>query len=189
MKNKILHSQKITTIKKIIIASLILSLFSFAKCHKDKPDSNGLPAATQEGKNTLGFLLNGQPWTPQGNNGTANLSIDMDFGFNQGVFGISSYRRISSSSEHIGFGIKDSLSFIQIPATLVLDKNSLYQFGISTNNCAIDYYDSSVYRNGSLTLNKLDKVNRIVSETFNAILYKNGCDTIKITNGRFDMKF
>ncbi len=173
--------------KKIILASLIISLFSFAKCEKDKPDSIGLPAATQEGKNTLGFFLNGQPWTPQGNNGTANLSIDVDLGFNQGIMGISSYRL--TSGEHIGFGIKDSLNFIKIPATLYLGKKSLYQFGISTNNCMIDYYDSNVYRSGSLTLNKLDEVNHIVSGTFNAILYKNGCDTFKITDGRFDMKF
>ena len=59
--------------KKLITAVLILTVFCFAECKKNKPDSNALPAATQEGKNTLGFSLNGQPWTPQGNNGTANL--------------------------------------------------------------------------------------------------------------------
>jgi hypothetical protein len=156
-------------------------------CRKHHTDSNGLPPATQEGKNTLGFLLNGQPWTPQGFNGTANLSIDVDFSFNQGIFGISAYRL--SSGEHIGFGIEDSLNFVSFPNAFSLGKQTLYQFGFIANNCFIDYYDTSVYREGSLTITKLDKINRIISGTFSATLYKPGCDTIKITDGRFDMKY
>jgi len=54
-----------------VIILLVLSSI-FATCKKNPTDSNGLPPATQEGKNTFGFLLNGQVWTPQGNNGTAN---------------------------------------------------------------------------------------------------------------------
>ena len=95
--------------KKLIVASLIFTLFSFAKCNKDKIDSNGLPPATQEGKNTLGFLLNGQPWTPQGNNGTANLSIDFDAGLNNGIFSLSAYRIINSvNRQRFGLGVKDA---------------------------------------------------------------------------------
>jgi hypothetical protein len=135
----------------------------------------------------LGFLLNGQPWTPQGNNGTANLSIDVDFGFNQAVFGISAYRL--SSGEHIGFGIKDSLNFTSIPSTLLFAEQTLFQFGFISNSCFIDYYDTSVYRNGSLTLTKLDKSNHIISGNFSATIFKTGCDTIHITDGRFDMKY
>lgn len=51
-----------------IILTLLYCLFCFAECKKNKPDSNGLPAATQDGKNTLGFLLKGQQWKPQGSN-------------------------------------------------------------------------------------------------------------------------
>ena len=36
-----------------------------AACTKDGPEAD-LPATTQEGKNTAGFLLNGQPWLPKG---------------------------------------------------------------------------------------------------------------------------
>ncbi len=72
--------------KNLISLFLIITLFSFAKCHKDKIDSNGLPAATQEGKNTLGFILNGKPWTPKGFNGTANLSLYYDPIYSGGVF-------------------------------------------------------------------------------------------------------
>ncbi len=64
--------------KKILTAITIIFIFCFAQCKKPKVDSNGLPAATQEGKNTFGFLLNGQPWPPHGFNGTANLSLYYD---------------------------------------------------------------------------------------------------------------
>ncbi len=63
----------------------LISIFAFAQCKKNKPDSNGLSAATQDGENSLGFLLNGQPWKPQGVKGTGNLSIDYDAGFNQSI--------------------------------------------------------------------------------------------------------
>ena len=42
---------------------------------------------------------------------------------------------------------------------------------------------------GELIITKLDKNAGIISGTFNATLYKPGCDTLKITDGRFDMKF
>jgi hypothetical protein len=92
--------------RKLLLLSLIVSIFSFAKCNKDKIDNNGLPSATQEGRNTIGFMINGQPWTPKGSNGTANLSIDVDFGLNEGIFGIAAYRIISNIDESFGIGIK-----------------------------------------------------------------------------------
>ena len=39
---------------------LAAALLLAAGCKKDDPEA-GLPPATQEGKNTGGFLLNGQP--------------------------------------------------------------------------------------------------------------------------------
>lgn len=176
--------------KKIITATLILTVFCFAECKKNKPDSNGLPAATQEGKNTLGFLLNGQPWKPQGSNGTANLSIDFDAGFNNGVCGISAYRIITSAErEYFGIGIKDSLNFYTAPFTVSLTNTSLYRFHFSNNNCEFFSTDIDTQVNGTLTVSKLDRTNRIISGIFNATLSKTGCTEIKITDGRFDMKF
>ena len=170
---------------------LLCNIISCSSCKKNALDSNGLPAATQTGANTFGFLLNGKPWTPQGFNGTANLEINVDLGYNNGIFGISGYRTITNNfTQYVGLGISDSLNFISFPATLLLSKRSLYQIGVSRNDsCSIDYYDSSVYRAGKLVINKFDTINGIISGTFNATLYKKGCDTVKITEGRFDMKF
>ena len=170
--------------------ALLYCLFYFAQCKKSNTDSNGLPAATQEGKNTLGFLLNGQPWKPQGNNGTANLSIDFDAGINNGIFGISAYKIITSTSrQRFGLGINDSLNFISVPKTYILANGTFYGAAFSDDICTIDYFDNTVDRSGSLTITKLDRTNRIISGTFSATLTKAGCAAVKITDGRFDMKF
>jgi hypothetical protein len=175
--------------KKTIISILIISLFSFAKCSKEKMDSNGLPPATQEGKNTLGFLLNGQPWTPQGFNGTGNLSIDFDSGFKDGIFNIVGYRTINTTTEQFTFGVADSLNFISSPHTFHITVTSL--FGVSYTTPLCDYFSKDVNTNagGNFTITKLDRTNRIIAGTFNATLSKSGCETVQITDGRFDMKY
>lgn len=167
---------------------LLLSLFFCATCRKHHLDSNGLPPATQEGKNTLGFMLNGQPWTPEGVRGTGNLSIDYDPGFNQGIFNIVAYNFIPTVSEQFTIGIRDSLNFLTAPMSFDLNNSSLYVISFS-KTC--DYFStlSDTESSGSLTLSKMDRVNHIISGTFSAVLYKSACDTIKITDGRFDMRY
>lgn len=176
--------------KNLLLLILIEFAFCFAQCKKNNPDSNGLPATTQEGKNTLGFMLNGQPWKPQGNNGTANLSIDFDSGFNNGVCGISAYRIITSDNrEYFGIGIKDSLNFYNAPFSLSMTNTSLYRFHFSNNDCDLFSTDTDTQVSGILTISKLDRTDRIISGTFSATLIKAGCPEIKIAEGRFDMKF
>jgi hypothetical protein len=170
--------------------TVLYCLFCFAQCKKSNPDNNGLPAATQEGKNTLGFLLNGQPWTPQGNNGTANLSIDFDAGINNGIFSLSAYKIINSlNRQRFGLGIKDSLNFISVPKIYILGNSTLYGAAYSDDSCTFDYFDSTINRSGNLTITRFDKTNRIISGTFSTTFNKTGCPEIKITDGRFDMKF
>jgi hypothetical protein len=174
--------------KLLFAAVSVITIFTFCQCKKNKPDSNGLPAATQEGKNTIGFLLNGQPWKPQGVRGTGNLSIDYDPGFNQGIVGIVAYNFVPAISQQLTIGIKDSLNFINAPVTFALSNHSL--FGISySSDCDLFSTYSDVVSSGSMTITKLDRTNRIISGTFNATLSKTGCAEIKITEGRFDMKF
>ena len=176
--------------KSIFLSLVIVTLFTFSKCKKDvvTTDDNGLPTATQEGKNTMGFLLNGQPWTPKGSRVTGNLSIDYDAGYNNGIFNIVAYNFIPTISEQFTIAIKDSLNYMQAPISFLLTKSSL--FGISFDkNCPLFSTYSDVNSSGNFTLTKFDKVNRIIAGTFNATLSKQGCDTIKITEGRFDMKF
>lgn len=179
------------TLTKLSLFLLAVLTLSSTSCRKHKLDKNGLPPATQEGKNTLGFLLNGEPWTPKGFNGTANLSLDYDPGYKEGIFNIATYRIIADNDrEYFGLGIADSLNHMSIPITLPIGKNTLSGVYFSNSICTYDYFDTTIYRSGSLTITKLDANSErvIISGKFNATLYKSGCDTIKITGGRFDMK-
>jgi len=131
---------------------------------------------------------NGQSWTPQGQRLTSNLSVDYDPSFKNGIFGIVAYNFIPINSEQLTLGIRDSLNFKKAPFTVNLGTNSLY--GISFDKkCPLFSSDSSVSCSGNLSITKLDRVSRIIAGTFNATLSQTGCDTVKITEGRFDMKF
>lgn len=176
--------------KYILVTSFAVFLFCFAKCNKEGIDfGNFLPQATQEGKNTLGFMLDGKVWKPKGFNGTAHLSIDMDFWYNNGIFGIAAYRITSSGRDHFVIGVRDSLNYHPAPFSLDLTNTGLYGIHFSNDTCSYFSSDSNTYVKGKLFVSKLDKVNGIVAGTFAATLYKPGCDSIKITDGRFDMKF
>lgn len=50
--------------KKFILVLSCSFLFCFAKCNKDKLPKVVLPPVTQEGKNTIGFTINGNVWVP-----------------------------------------------------------------------------------------------------------------------------
>jgi len=59
----------------------------------------------------------------------------------------------------------------------------------NSNNCNF-ISDPSNYKNGYLKITKYDLSNGIVSGEFEFTLYDStiGCDTIKITQGRFDKR-
>ncbi|POY34660.1 hypothetical protein C3K47_19115 [Solitalea longa] len=179
--------------KTLLLSLLVILVFTAANCRKQNDlEPNGLPPATQEGKNTFGFLLNGEPWSPLGFNGRANLSIDYDSQYKRGIFNIAAYRIIkeSGNEQAIGFGLRDSLNDLSIPAKLLLGNKTLFGLTFITENCTYDYFDEGTYKKGDLVISKLDRTKRIISGTFNATLSKEGCgDTIKITNGRFDLKY
>jgi len=48
---------------------------------------------------------------------------------------------------------------------------------------------SNVYTKGDLTITRLDLQAGIIAGTFNFVLDQAGCDTLKITQGRFENKF
>ena len=170
-------------------------MFCFAKCEKEKPidstnnDIPGLPPATQVGANTFGCLVNGVPWVPQGSNGTNNLSIDYDPGFNNGIFNIAARNFLSVNGERIVIGIRDSLNFIIPPKKYHLSNSSLFR-AIFMSRCITESWISDVQVfSGSLTINTLNRQLNIIAGTFEFHMTKDFCDTIKITNGRFDFKF
>jgi hypothetical protein len=168
----------------LLLAILSIELIATG-CKKQKVEPiDQLPPATQEGKNTFGCLVNGEAWTPKGNNGTSNLYISYDPSSGNGDFLLATYKILSDTDrEYMSiytYNIKTQRDFIfNAPFT------DLYY---SNARCDLDG-DKDVYRKGKLTITKFDLPNRIIAGIFEVVLAKPGCDTIKITNGRFDMKF
>jgi hypothetical protein len=174
-----------------ILALVIYCTFFSNSCKKNSntTDIPGLPPATQSGANTFGCLVNGVAWVTQGYGGFNNLSIDYDPGFNNGILGIAAYNFSTIPSTQIVVAIRDSLNFMKYPKRLELTKTSLYGC-LYTRSCTIFSHDNDTkIVDGYLEIQKLDKVAGFVSGKFEFSLEKKDCDTIKITNGRFDIKF
>jgi hypothetical protein len=187
--------------KRIIRLPLYLSLLTqCSKCKNDptpaKPEDR-LPPATQTGAGTFGCLLNGQPWTPSGNNGTPNFLVTYDPVYHGGNLAITVYRTLNSTGkiQSIGFGGD------QISQTGVYPLTTLRALPPSTPQ-SVSFYDESktspcndydyffhqagTTTTGQFTITRLDKQKGIVSGTFQFTMAQPNCDTIKVTQGRFD---
>ena len=183
-------------------ALLYLALTTLTQCSKCKQDDPAplaqLPPATQTGANTFGCLVNGQPYMPKGNTGTSNFSVTYDPTFRGGTLNISSYR------------IKDGRTTFITVESIQLTSSGIYSFTRPNGNCIALYSDVSndpmqfpppsicgiipsdqdvAHRSGQLKLTRFDTQARIVSGTFDFKLLQAGCDTLKITQGRFDARF
>lgn len=128
---------------------------------------------------------------PKGwNGGTSNLTISYDPGYAQGTLNIVGYRIIDSVKAHntdLGLGI-DSLNNYTIPHTFLLKGSGNAGVGYSKYICEYSSSNPNNIGSGFITITKLDTQNGIISGEFAATLYKAGCDTVTITDGRFDMK-
>lgn len=176
--------------KHISILSLLflLILSSSTNCKKNNPES-GLPPATQEGKNTCGFLLNGKVWLPRGDNGYANLVCDYDETFIGGAFNITGYRYEPNKRSFFGVTGRDITNTGIYKLNISPDKKGDISIDANSKYCIYEWYDTIPNHNAYLNITKLDKVKRIVSGTFEFALIKPGCEEVRITQGRFDMKF
>jgi hypothetical protein len=142
-----------------------------------------LPPATQTGANTFGCYVNGKLWLPKGYNGTSNLSPGYDPNFNgKIIFDIATYRIVSDNSRQY-FDI--AITGMNKEGVYPVDTHSGNVY-FSINSCDYSYSDATVFKQGSITITKLNLP--IVSGTFDFKIYKSGCDTIKFTQGRFDIK-
>ncbi|UYZ58307.1 hypothetical protein [Hymenobacter latericus] len=169
----------------------MLLLTQCSKCKNDpqpKRPEDQLPPATQTGANTFGCLVNGQPWTPQGNDGTGNYSIVCDPGYNYGLLNVATYRIYNKGTAHQTLGFySDS---VRAPGRYPITYRSRHRGNFIDRPTRCEYFsrDAGTYSRGSFTITRLDLQAGIVSGTFDFTLVKPGCDTVKVTHGRFDKK-
>ena len=172
-------------------------LLSLVACKKDDNDPNGLPKATQEGKNIGGFLLDGKAWVPKSSSISTGRPVNAYWRKTKAGRSLDLSLRQFSVDEDLGAGfflpdIRQAGTFVlnQIPAiTSGLNNTGYGQFYQQRPSPAVDYY-TGPDAPGQLLITRFDTVNNIVAGIFEMTpREENGGPTIAITQGRFDVHF
>lgn len=174
----------------ILFTALFCSCISLESCTlsddpKPKTELEKLPLTTQEGKDTFGCLVNGKAWfTTSTTNATADYQLG-SLGFGGTIYG---------PNESIGFDLTEDIGDpILSIGTYSLLPSAQYNPFVTVFKSLNCMYGGSSYRDdvisGELITTRFDKVNYIVSGLFEFTLEHNGCDTLKVTDGRFDIKY
>lgn len=179
----------------LLLLALALLL---AQCKKKDPDPTpptpadplaALPAETQTGAGTFGCLVNGKA-----------MSVKSPFlAIGDWTGAITSLRIVGQTSvPQPDYAIQLLLNgkllngqvFSLIPRRQnFASTNNEFNVDASTKQYTC-LYQGNYIKTGQVTLTKFDGSNRIASGRFAFTLYESGgCDTLKVTNGRFDVKF
>lgn len=177
---------------------MIASLAIMVSCKKEKTledELAKLPPATQTGANTFGCLVNGKAWVAQ--NQDCFLLCDPSFKIyydnnRGGYLSIDAVFKNSAAKidQYIGIGIdstkfRNSFQYSEFRDHMGFIYSNMYL----PNDCkSIKSLDNLTMTIGSVAFTKYDLQSGIISGTFEFTLTKSGCDTIKVTNGRFDKK-
>ncbi len=169
---------------------LLLPLALLLGCKKNDPDPvDQLPPATQTGANTFGCLVNGKAWTPKGYNGTGNYSVAYDPGLNGGIFDLAVYRYVSGSPDEQYMVLYANQVGQQGSYSFQSPRRTRASFEDDKTKCRWSSRDSATtYCRGTLTITRLDLRAGIIAGTFAFTLYKPGCDSVRVTQGRFDKR-
>ena len=167
----------------------LLALLALAQCKKkaDPDPVAQLPPATQTGANTFGCLVNGQPWTPQGNDGSSNYNFYYDRTYRGGNLGVNTYRISDGFVQYIIFG-GDSITGAGTYSLTGPSRTIFFSDSKRPAACQDFGGRAGQFRQGTLIVTRLDLQAGVVSGTFDFTLAKPGCDTVRVTQGRFDRK-
>jgi hypothetical protein len=178
-------------------AFLLVALLGLSQCQKHNPAPvDPLPPATQTGAGTFGCLLNGQPWKPSGNNGYPNLYVTYDPTYHGGNLVVNAYRNTNGTTikQYISVG-GDLISQVGSYSLTTHSRFSTqwsrtpyFLDGNKASPCNEYLSSPGTIATGQLVITRLDKAQGIVSGTFQFTLSQPGCDTIKVTQGRFDSR-
>jgi hypothetical protein len=164
-----------------IIPLLFITLLSACEGCKDDPapktELEKLPPITQEGKNTFGCLVNGKAWVTE-------TSIDAVVAYQLDILQISACLTNKDNDNCMSFYAFGDRTIETI--NLVGNQNAGIGFGDKRSNCD---YPSENTLTGNLSITNLDEIKLIISGTFEFTTVTNECDTIKVTDGRFDLTY
>ena len=177
---------------------LLAALLGLSQCKKSdsgpaKPEDQ-LPPATQTGAHTFGCLLNGQPWTPSTRVLSNSYIVTYDPGYLGGALQIKAkYYTSTSPSSTMVQALTLGAAYVNKTGTYLFPLNGLNgvfytDTGISSSCSEYGSPKTSTYQSGSLVITHFDLKEGIISGTFDFKLFQPGCDTLKVTQGRFDYK-
>jgi len=150
-----------------------------------------LPAATQTGAGTFGCLVNGQAFVPGGSLFSGSHE-QCNYIYTNGGY----YFTILTTNQDYNNDVKqvvvetDSLAISEgeiLPLKLFSAGNADASYSIIANN--INRYETNNSTAGQLIITKFDQSNQIVSGTFYFNSIGVAGDTVKVTDGRFDMLY
>lgn len=152
-----------------------------------------LPAATQNGTKAFGCLLNGKAFLPNGNDGNIGgspYSVVYEPRLYEGLLTINAFRYTRKGDENSYQSILLFADSVQRPGRFSLSvkraEEALF-YDAQKPDCRFRARETH-YQSGELVLTRVDKVAGIISGTFHFKLYKPGCDSVIVTEGRFDKK-
>ena len=171
----------------IVMKNIILVFTTLILCYGCKNDDDTptnpidqLPPLTQTGENTFGCLVNGKVKIP---NNTSNMSAIYQGGGIQINGEIITNEVIESILIIVldPFEVNQNYSLTNLP-----NQKANFLISSNQNSCLYDFDDTF---EGSVNFSKIDKINYIISGTFEFSTVTDNCEDINITNGRFDIKY
>ena len=182
--------KKYTTLLLVVLASTLLAA-SCKKTETQLTELQKLPPATQTGANTFGCLVDGVAWLPNGSKpqtGGPNIQVYVDPTFQGGRFSITGHQYNNFQSK-INFGSANCTNAGYFDISSSTNGLGYNRFLNNVNTCEFSSFDAATYRRGFFNISRYDLTNKIFSGTFEFTIKSQGCgDTIRITNGRFDVK-
>ncbi len=182
--------------KTCLLVGLTAALL-LAACKKDNPDPDGLVVATQEGKNTGDFLLNGSPYGPGRSSAYPGKAVSAFWSKIRGA------RQVTIVLGRIYDKDQTVLNIVLTPITrpsvfniadgvspVIVSGNKSYIAYEITHPGQARYFLTSPTALGRVEVTRYDTVAHVISGTFVAKLREyQGPDSLVITKGRFDCTF
>lgn len=182
--------------KKIIF--LLLTALLISCCTKDDNYSDGLPAETQEGKNTAGCLVDGNVFIPKGNNQFGpKLSCFYQRDQNGFHLGLSISAKGKNETRSVSVATNSEALIENTIYDLVertLDDTNNYntnfgQFIINSAHGSSNQFYTTNLNKGELKITKLDTLQKIISGTFWFDAINSSGEKTEVRLGRFDMRY
>ncbi|MDJ1467129.1 hypothetical protein [Xanthocytophaga flava] len=166
----------------IFLVTIVTSLLFFS-CEKEME----LPPITQIGANTFGCRINGKAWVPEAGK-PADYNDILIYEFEEyrdsGVFQVRASNTKRGGYVALFSNVAGSVGTYPISRT---DSTHVTQVILGFGKCQY-FSDEDATCVGSITLTRVDYQAGILSGTFSYTISLPDCETIHVTDGRFDLK-